>query len=204
MKQLFIIFGSFVFIFLNLAGCASKEENPNGLSLISQMDYEKIIDASSRSDKKYSGLYNTMDLSTTLVSTRVAQAQLEQSARIYQWDKAKFQLEKNKSDEKLKDQTLIFLSFYTPESKNNDLHKPKTVWKIFFDTNGRRYEGKVTKLSDSPAEIRGLYPYYEKFATAYTISFPIATAEAEKQNSKLTITGPVDSATVEFLAAQPL
>ena len=181
-----------------LSGCASKQAPADGLVLLSQSDYEKIIDDASRTSKQYAGLYNTLDMTATIVTTKVAQAQLEQSARIYKWEKAKFQLEKNKSDEKLKNQTTVFLSFFTPEPKNNDLHKPKTVWKVFLDADGNRYEGKVTKLTDSAAEIWGLYPYYQKFATPYSVTFPVSTLSTEKSPAKFLITGPLDSATMEF------
>lgn len=186
---------------LGLTACASAPENPHGLQLISESEFESVTENYTEKTQVYSGLYNIMDISATLVNTPVAKAQLDQNARLYQWDTAKMTTEKVKSDENLNKETDIFISFYTPERKHDDLHKNQTLWKIFLDANGKRYEGKVKKIKLLTDEIRGLYPYHNRFATPYTITFPISVHSVESSSAKLTITGPVGSASLEFKPA---
>lgn len=183
---------------LGLASCATTPENPHGLALMTESDYTKVTENFTEKNQVYSGLYNLMDMSATLINSAVAKAQLEQTARLYQWDAAKMTTEKVKSDENLSKETEIFVSFYTPERKHDDLNKNQTLWKIFMDANGKRYEGKVKKIKLLTDEIRGLYAYHTRFATPYSIVFPVSVRSIENTNIKLTVTGPVGSATVQF------
>ena len=181
-----------------LSACASSEKNNHGLVLISESEYEKITESYTDKVQIYSGLYNIMDISGTVVNTSVAKAQLDQNARLYEWDAAKMTTEKVKSDEELNKETEVFISFYTPERKHDDLQKNKTLWKIFLDANGKRYEGKAKKIKLLTQEIRGLYPYHTQFATPYLITFPVSTKSVEGTPLKLTITGSVGSASLNF------
>jgi len=181
-----------------LGACAGAPTNPNILSLISESEYEAITETHTAKAQVYSGLYNVIDMTGTVVNSSVARAQLDQTARIYQWDSAKFTTEKVKSDEQLAKETEIFVSFYTPERKHDDLNKNQTLWKIFLDSNGRRFEGKAKKIKLLTEEIRGLYPYHTRFATPYSITFPVAVTSIETAPAKLVITGPVGSASLEF------
>jgi len=183
---------------LGLASCATSTENKNGLVLITESEYTEIAEKYTEKIQVYSGLYNLMDMSATLINSSVAKAQLEQTARLYQWDAAKMTTEKVKSDENLGKETEIFISFYTPERKHDDLNKNKTLWKIFMDANGKRYEGTIKKIKLLTDEVRGLYAYHTRFATPYSIVFPVSAKSIENSNVKLTVTGPVGSATVQF------
>lgn len=182
-------------------GCATPAPQPEGLVLISPADYQKALDQQTRRSQKYQGLYNVFDLSATLVNPTLAQAQLEQSARLYQWDRAQFQSEKNKSDQQLKDRTEVFLSFYTPEKKNDDLHKSSTQWRVYLESGGRRWEGKVTKIKTTLAEVQGLYPHHTRFSTPYSISFPVSAEQATSQSAKFTLTGPSGTTSLDFATA---
>lgn len=183
---------------LTAVACATEQKSSTGLELMSAAEYERVIERNTRHTQKYSGLYNVMDVTATLVNSEVARAQLDQSARQSQWDAARFQLEKNKSDDTLKQKTQVFLSFYTPERKNDDLHKTATTWKVYLQSPERRWEGTATKLKDSLAELQGLYGYHNRFATAYMLSFPVAIKDIEGQPLTLKITGPVGSGDLSF------
>ncbi len=188
-------------LMLWLCSCASTPENPHGLPLMSESEYETNIETFTEKTQVYSGLYNVMDISGTLINSTVAQSQLDQQARLYQWDPSKMTTEKVKSDEGLNKETEIFVSFYTPERKHDDLNKNQTLWKIFLDANGRRYEGKVKKVKLLTEEIRGLYPYHNRFATPYEIVFPVSVRSIESTPVKLTVTGPIGSANLQFKPA---
>ncbi|NUM57457.1 MAG: hypothetical protein HUU56_02435 [Bdellovibrionaceae bacterium] len=162
-----------------------------------------ILEANTQRKQVYSGLYNIMDLTTTLLTSKVVDAQNDQFARLYLWDENKYSQEKAKSLDKISKETEVFVSFFTPERKHDDLHKNQTLWKVFMDlsNNGesKRIEGKVKKIKLLTEEIQGFYPYHNRFATPYTITFPISIKQVESYTEvNLTITGPIGSATVNF------
>lgn len=181
-----------------VTSCATTQPDPAGLQLMSEKEYAKVLDHSTRRIQKYSGLYNTVEMAATYLRPEMMQAQLEQSARLYQWDKARFSLEKNRRDELMKNETEFFLSFYTPDKKNDDLHKNNTQWRVYLDADGRRWEAKVTKIKLQLAEVQGLYPYHNRFSTAYSLTFPVSVGTLSLKPVKLVVTGPVDIATLEW------
>lgn len=187
------------FVSILQAACSTEPIKNNEVPTLSQSEYESVVEKFSPQIEKYEGLYNTINMSATLLNSEVVDAQLKQNARLYQWDKNKFDAEKSRVTSDLSKQTEVFLSFFTPESKHNDLHKNKTLWKIFLDADGKRYEGKATKMKLLPTEIQSLYPNHTRFAVPYMVSFSVPTSSIENSESKLTITGPVDSASVTFI-----
>ncbi len=185
-------------LLLLICGCSSKPTVAPGVETISQGEYEKTIDQYTQRIEKYQGIINVLHFGATLINSKVAQAQLMQKARVYQWDSQNFQIEMQKMNTDLDKSTQVFVSFYTPERKHDDLHKNQTLWKIFLDADGRRWEGKATKIKLLTNEVQGLYPEHTRFATPYAITFPVAVKMIESKPIRLTLTGTVTSATVEF------
>lgn len=183
---------------LLFTACASYEVTPAGHTMKTTTDYMEVITKHSDNVRRYSGFYNILDMESTVITSEVAQAQLEQSSMLYQWDEVRFNEEKAKFEARLNREAEIFLSFYTPERKNDDLSKNKTIWKIFLDVDGKRYEGKATKLKLQLVEIEGLYPYHNRFYTPYSLIFPVPMRSIEGKPMKLTITGAVGAGVMEF------
>lgn len=181
-----------------ISACASEPPKNPDVPVISQNDYEASTEKYSQHVEIYDGLYNTINMAATLLNSVVTEDQLKQNARIYQWDKNKYEAEKSRISGEHAKQTEVFVSFFTPETKHNDLYKNKTLWKIFLDADGKRYEGKATKMKLLTTEIQSLYPLHTRFAVPYMVTFSVPTSTIENANSKLTITGPVGSAAVEF------
>lgn len=181
-----------------LCSCASEQKSSTGLQLISSSEYHRVVESNTARSQKYQGLYNVMDVTATIVNSDVARAQVQQRARQAQWDSAKFQLENNKTTDELKLKTQVFLSFYTPERRNDDLHKSSTTWKVYLQSKDRRWDGTATKLKDSLAELQDLYAYHSRFATPYMISFPVSVQDIEGQELTLKITGPIGSSDLVF------
>jgi len=186
-----------------LAGCATHETSSTGLELMSAGEVDRVLDRSTSRSQNYEGLYNTLDLTATLRNSAVRRAQLEQQARIYQWDRNKFQAEVSASDTKSRNETEVFLSFYTPEKKNDDLNKKATQWKVFLESDGRRFEGKAAKIRQSVPEIQGWYPYFTRFSTPYSVTFTVATQDIETKPAKFIVTGPMGTATLNFAPVTP-
>ncbi|WP_413577289.1 hypothetical protein ACLVWU_03280 [Bdellovibrio sp. HCB290] len=183
---------------LLLTGCASYEITDTGRALRTEDQYFEIVQKNSDRTTRYSGLYNVLEMQATLLSSEVLEAQLDQKTRIYLWDDNKFQTEKNLVAKRLSTETEFFLSFFTPEKKNDDLGTPKTLWKTFLDVEGRRYEGKVIRIKSALAELTSLYPTHNRFYTAYSLIFPVSEKSIEGKEMKITVTGPVGSGTLNF------
>ncbi len=162
MKLYIIIASTFLF------ACTTPEKKyESQLNLISENQYAEIIDTQMIHDQAYDGLYNTIDMKTVPLNSKVSLAQVDQTARQYLWDETKYNEEKNKTQQKLDKESQIFVSFFTPEKKHDDLAKNKTLWKIFIDVDGHRYEGKASKIKLLESEIKGLYSFHNKFSTPY-------------------------------------
>lgn len=181
-----------------IIGCASTPLNTNGVQVVSQSEYEKRIKPYSKNIETYRGLVNTLHMNATLINATVIDSQLLQKARLYQWNAEQLQSEREKLLKEAAQQTSVFVSLYTPDRKHDDLHKNKTLWKIFLDVKGRRVEGRAEKLKLLPNEIQAIYPDHTRFATPYMVRFPVSTNEIEGQKVKFTVTGTVSSASLEW------
>lgn len=185
---------------LILTGCASAYTNPNLQDLRPESEYLRAVEKYSDKKQVYDGLYQTMELSATMLNTEVSHLQLDQYARIYQWSADYYKTRKSEVETTLSKQTDIHLGFFVPERKHDDLHKAKTLWRIFLDVGGKRYEGKAEKIKTITADVSSLYPYHSRFYTPYRITFPVPTSVTESADSKVTFTGPVGSTSLSFPA----
>jgi hypothetical protein len=165
---------------------------------MSESDYQATVDKWTDYIEEYNGLNNTVSIKATLLNPEMATAQLDQNARIFQWDHNTFDTEKKKLENNLNQQTEVFVSFFSPERKWDDLHKSKTLWKVFLDVNGQRFEGKATKIKLLPREIQSLYHYHTSFASPYIISFPVSARTVDNKPARLTFTGAIGSASLNF------
>lgn len=192
MKYLFILFSLF------LTACATHELTPSGKAIQTDRDYTPIIEKNTDRVRRYSGFYNTLDIEGTVLNSQVLSAQAHQNALLYQWDDNKLSQELNNVQTRMTKEAEIFLSFFTPDRKNDDLYKTTTIWKIFLDVDGKRYEGKAKKIRLPLAELEGLYPYYNRFYTPYSVTFPVTMQSIENRPLSVTITGTVGSGTMTF------
>lgn len=181
-----------------IAGCASYEITQSGRSIRTEDQYFSIVDKNTDRTTKYSGLYNLLEMQAVMMNSELMDAQVDQLTRFYLWEDAKIQEEKGKREARLNKETEFFLSFYTPNSKNDDLQKDTTLWKTFLDVDGRRYQGKVTKIKSPLAELVSLYPTHNRFFTPYSLTFPVAMKSIEGKEMTLTVTGPVGSGTLHY------
>lgn len=183
---------------LFLAACASTTTNRAGLNVINAAAYEAVVDQWTDRVEDYSGLSNTVTIQATLLNPEVALAQADQNARIFQWDQITYDNEKKNLENRMASETQVFVSFYSPERKWDDLYKSKTLWKVFLDANGQRYEGKVAKMKLLTPEIQSLYHYHTGFATPYLITFPVSARAVGGNPARLIFTGAIGSVTLSF------
>ncbi|MNJ99724.1 hypothetical protein D3C87_175050 [compost metagenome] len=183
---------------LLLSACASYEVLPSGRRLKTNDEYVEVIEKNSNHVRRYNGFYNTIDVQGTLLNSEMLDAQIDQNARLYQWTEARMNEERSKNIERMSKQTEVFVSFFTPEKKDDNLAKFDTKWQIYLDVNGQRYDGKVTRIKQLVSETQSVYPYYVRFATPYVLTFSTPMSGIEGKPMKVIITGPVDSAVLNF------
>ncbi len=177
--------------------CETMHSNPN-LQLMSRDQTEEAVDNFTVNKKIYDGFMNRLDVSATLQNSKVTSALIDESARVYQWSEEQYAKEKARKFEENGKATEMFLSFFVPERKEDDLNKGTTKWKLFLDVNGKRYEGKAAKIKTQFSELMVLYPHHTRWGTPYKLTFDVPVAEVENHASKLTITGPPGSTALEF------
>lgn len=187
---------------VSLTSCVSTRENPQLQDLRTEGEYYKAVAAMTKSDKIYDGFAQVLDVSATLLNSQVSRTQLDQNARIYQWDPTEYANKKSELESDMSKQTHIFLSFFVPERKHDNLTKQSSVWKIFLDAGGKRIEGRIEKVKMVLAEIQLLYPHFTRFNSPYKITFPVPVSMVENAESYFIMTGPVGSVKLAFQPAQ--
>jgi hypothetical protein len=160
--------------------------------------YAERIEQYSAGDVEFSGLYANFEFKATLLNSSIRDALLGKQGAYYQWNDAQASQAREKSNQEMSSQTKIFMGFFTPNGKNDNLTDSKTIWRIYLDCGGRRYEGKVTRVRLLLAELQALYPYMTRWATPYELVFDVPTSAIEGQPSTLTVTGPLGARTVSF------
>ena len=194
MKSISLILICIGFLF----SCATPLPVANGITEISISDYQSLTRKKTEKVEVYSGLYNQLTVSVTRMDGEMTAAHLAHSARLMQWTMAQYQAEKNKLISQGTEKTDFFVSFYTPERKHNDLSSSSSIWKIYLDVNGQRYEGKATKIKSQLTEVQAMYPAHNRWSNPYKVTFQIAAALTDGKPAVMTFTGPVASAQVKF------
>jgi hypothetical protein len=177
-------------------GCATTQDNRK--IYIEDEQYQKVIMEATKETQSYSGFQNVLDVKVTRLDSAVRQAMVLKRATNFQWIDREIEKERQSEQQKMSQGTEFFLSFFTPESKNDNLAKGDTVWRIFLDVDGKRYPGVVNKVTGSVSETLDLYPSHTRWGTAYTVKFLVPTNVVETLPSRLTMTGPVGSAELDF------
>ncbi len=180
-----------------------KDDSLDQANRESAQEYIKILEKYSAGDVDYNGFYNSFGFHAALLNSEVLEANVRRQAHFYLWDQSRSEDERNKLFKAAAEATSVFLSFYTPEKKDDNLSSDKSIWRVLLDVNGKRYVGKIKKLKSNLSELISLYPFHTRWNTAYLVSFPVSVSQAEVQSSKLTITGPVGSRYIDFQGKNP-
>ncbi len=199
MKTNILILLLFSLLVVNCTSTDSKVEGEK--TFTHQTDsskYSEIVKKWTVSDVYYSGFYNAYEFHATLLNTEMTEAKVRFQAQYSQWSNEKLKSELEKALQELNYDTYVFLSFFTPASKDNNLSKKGSIWTIFLEAGGRRYEGVVLKNTEHPTELLQLYPYHNRWSTPYTIKFRIPVSVVQSFPSKLTLSGPLGTAEMSF------
>ncbi len=187
-----------IFFSIFTLSCVSHLKTQPGVPDISPAEYQSLLEQKTRKVEVYNGLHNILTVQATWLDSQLSEALLSQSARNAQWNELLYKEERSKKINKNAESTELFVSLFTPERKHADLSKAKSIWKIFLEVNGQRYEGKALKIKLLLSEIQALYPYHNRWSTPYIVSFPVATSLVENKPAILTLTSAVGSAQLTY------
>jgi hypothetical protein len=187
---------SLIFLAFSLGHCASKPTQTVGA--IPPAEYEKLARALTQKTSQYDGFNQTFQAGATLMTTAMHTAALARRADFQKWDANKLQQERDRTFQNIASSTKVFIRFYTPNSDYDDLHLPKSMWKVYLEHEGKRYEAKIEKTKDKLAELTLLYPDFDRFNTGYEATFSVPTSAIEAGQSILTITSSLGQANFSF------
>ena len=190
---------SLILVCLSLWSCASTPiYNTGSVPPPDEDEYESIIEKHTRHDRKYSGFYQKYEIKGTLLNSEVNQMILQKRGFYHQWDAEQARKEREKSMQSMSAETSLFFSFFTPEREHNDLNKGTTIWKVYLEVNGVRYDGHVKKRNDKLADLRTIFNYHNRWSTPYKVYFKIPMSAVEESPSKVVFTSSIGTTTFEF------
>jgi hypothetical protein len=196
MKRMFL----FSLIALPLVSCMSptiKSGAPIGTAL-SDSEYSKLMSTNTEHKIEYDGFYNKFEVFVTYMNSDVQSAYLQRRSDVLQWDVKTAQTERDKMFQENSTQTKFSMSLFTPTSRLNDLHKGTSIWKLYLEVDGQRYEGKPSKRNIKLEDHIALFPQHNRWSTPYEIVFQNPLSISEKSDVKFIITSSQGSAEFTF------
>ncbi len=186
----FILIISSLFL-VQCASLSSKEKF--------QIKYNNYIEKRTRKKQSYSGWNNNYSIRLSLLDTKLQNLQNRFRSYQFQWSNDEETSQKKTLNKKLTHYTEAFMSFYAPNPKNNKLEQKSTsLWKIFLDIDGRRFEGKIKKMSKLRDEIITYYPFHSRWGTPYIITFSAPTSLVDNYKARIIMTGPLGTVELPF------
>lgn len=179
-------------LFFLITSCATHPHSEGRDEFIEQ------IEKHSAGDKQFSGVYEQFEFKATLLNERVSRLLHERLKLYYDWSQTESEQKLQERLSGIQDKTKLWLSFFTPDRKDDNLANTNTIWKIYLVANGQRYEGVVTKANLNYSEAQALFHYHNRWATPYQVEFPIPSRQIEGTSPQLIITGPLGRREVYF------
>jgi predicted phosphoadenosine phosphosulfate sulfurtransferase len=154
-------------------------------------EYYAHLDKVCVKDEVYEGLRNAFHYVVCPLDPQVLNYQLELNRIYFLWDDATYNEKRRELDKNKSKETQVFLSFYTPDVKLDDLSAKNSNWRSFIDSNGKRYLASIQKMKNRFEDLRVLYPAHSPWSTGYTLTFPVALDQVDFTQADFTLTGRV-------------
>lgn len=185
---------------ISISACSNQPTIVSGniVGPVSDSDYKPIVKKFSHNEKAYSGFHNTYQATITLLNSEVQNLALQRRGHFLQWDLERSRSEREKMFQEMSQSAKVFLAFYSPEHDYDDLAKPKSIWKVYLEVEGQRYEGKVKKAPEKFVELKELFPYMERFHTPYYVTFNIPMTAIENKQLKVVLTSSLGNGVFAF------
>jgi hypothetical protein len=166
--------------------------------VISEDDFFRILKNNTRSVKAYNGLDNVFQFKATVMTKEVLEAQARRNSFYYQWSPEYLRQVLDEEITKSAKSTRVFVSFFTPDVKHNDLNRAKSMWEMYLSFSGARFSGKATKLTDPTAKIQAIFPSHDGWSIPYVVEFSSSTSQVSEVPTDFVITGSLGSGKVTF------
>lgn len=180
-----------------MLGCASMDRSTSV-----DRDYYSLVKQYTDRTEYYSGLMNVFQMQGTVLNSKILNGQVEKKAQSFNWTDDQKVQEQAKTDSSLRTETVVFLSFFSPENKVNNLDSPSSIWRVFLDVNNKRYVGSVSTYVGFANEAQLFYPYHSIFSKGYLVKFPVPMAHIQDYPMTLTVTGTIGSDALKFKSLQ--
>ncbi|RME14985.1 MAG: hypothetical protein D6797_07600 [Bdellovibrio sp.] len=169
-----------------MMSCAAPKKI-GSYSNLTQEDYEKLVQKWTRSEKKYSGLYNVYQVSATLMTSKLRFAVLDKMKEIKQWDPLRLEKERKKILSENNSISKVYLSLFTPEKSHNDLVEPNSIWTVYLEYKGQKYPAKIKKTHLKFIEIKSILPHHTRWSKAYMLTFEVPMSQLESDSPRLVL-----------------
>lgn len=173
-----------------LAACESapKTSNSSIVADIPNGEYRSLLKKCTIAEQKYDGFQQTFEVHATLLTTAVTNATQQRRAHFLGWEESQLRQERDNAFRDMSGYSKIYLNYFSAVNDYNDLNKANSIWRIYLESNGQRYEGKAEKDKSKLSERAQLYSHVDRFRTPYVITFPIPMTSVEKYGAVLTMT----------------
>lgn len=188
-------------LFLLAVGCASTPEpavNTDVVPAVNDSEYAALINKLSQRQQSYDGFYNMYQAYVLLVTSEMQNAMLQRRGHFLQWNQQQWRQEKEKAAQEMSSQTRVILSFYSPEFQYDDFSKTNSIWKVYMEVGGQRYEGKAVKSVEKLVTLQNVFPFHEKFNTLYELRFNVPTTVAETGEPVIILTSSLGTSTFKI------
>ena len=122
MKRLLLVSLGAIYFILML-GCTSMDRSTS-----TDKEYYSSINQFTDRSEYYSGFMNVFQMQGTVLNSKILKGQVEKKAQSFNWAEDQKNQELAKVDTSLRTETVVFLSFFSPENKVNNLDSPSTIW----------------------------------------------------------------------------
>lgn len=182
-------------------GCAEvsvHDDTTKVSSGLSSQEYADYLIHRAVHDRRYDGIYQIFEINALIVNSDVQNILLLRQGETLGWDTAKLRLEKERSAQLMSTQTRAIISFFSPDLQVDDLAKPNSVWRVYLEAEGARFEAKVRKLPGKLPELRNIYPFHNRFSTVYECTFNVPATKVEMAPAVLVVTSTMGSSRLNF------
>ena len=184
-----------ILISLLTLGCQTVvPAGPQVVQNVTEDRYIPIYKRYTQTVKEYSGFHNTYEARMTFQHSQLNTMRLRRKGHYLRWSLDRFQKEREKLFQEMSTEARGFLLFYTPEIEYDDLNKPNTIWKVYLEFDGQRYEGKAVKAKEKRIELQAQFPDIDAFSSSYFVTFPLPTSVVEDQAFTIILTSSVGTA----------
>ncbi|MCB0415044.1 MAG: hypothetical protein KDD50_11970 [Bdellovibrionales bacterium] len=199
-KKFIFAFITLVYLLVTSLSCSSIEEGSPEISppQLSYEQYADLVDENTFSDKRYSGLYNKYHVWATFLTSKLQEAQLDQIRFFLQQSQEEYQKSKEHFQQLRSTSSQVFLSFYSPEKDYRNLNRPESLWRVYLEFEGKRYQGKISLEKEKKLQIKKIYPHHTRWSTAYLVDFNLPMTTLETGHAKFILTSSAGKTIFEF------